>query len=58
MTKGSELYRLGPSQKVQVLSKQEQKTRTPYDADQTIPLTCKAPKKRKEVFCKRLLIII
>ena len=39
MTKGSELYRLGPTQKVQVLSKLEQKTHTPY-SDQKIPLIC------------------
>jgi len=41
MTNGSELSRLGPTQKVQAISKQEQKARTP-NADQTIPLTCKA----------------
>ena len=56
MTKGSDLYPLGPTQRVKVLSKQEQKTRNPY-ADQTIPLTYVASNKRKQVFCKRLLII-
>ena len=45
MTKGGELYHLGPTQKVPVLCKQEHKTRTPY-ADQTIPLTCKASNKK------------